>query len=360
MSKPTLNYVGKDAIGRDMTQTRHWTAEGHRPRVPVGDALRCTLLVGRSRLVEQLRDEIETLAPCTVPVLIDGETGVGKNLVARAIHEAGPRAEAPFIELSAANLNEHLFESELFGHVKGAFSGAHQDHPGLATAAGGGTLFVNEVGELSLANQAKLLHFLDSMEVRPVGGLRFRKVDVRIVAATNRDLPSMVRQQAFRQDLYFRLAVVAVRVPSLRERRDDIALLAEHFLARFARQDSKALPAFSEDALEFLLSHDWPGNVRELENTIRRAVVMTPSGQRIEVQALHVNGSLVLPAERGQRATTLEQCRENVEREVILSTVGRHGWNVAAAARDLQITRVGLSRKLKRLGITRPGRHDAD
>jgi transcriptional regulator with GAF, ATPase, and Fis domain len=353
----TTQNSGESLPERGMSELIEWKGYGRRLPAHFGSAPHCPRLVGRSPAMGRLCEEIEILGRCDVPVLLSGETGVGKNLVARAIHDAGPRAGAPFLEFCAANLAEALFESELFGHVKGAFSGAHQDHPGLARAASGGTLFVNEVGELTPANQAKLLHFLDSMEVRPVGGLRFCKVDVRVLAATNRDLQSLARDGSFRRDLFFRLAVVSVRVPSLRERREDIPLLANCFLDRFARQQGTAVAGLSEGALALLLKYDWPGNVRELENTIRRAVVMTPSGQRIEAEALQLDGRTMRPAEGPDCAATLGEYREKAEREVILHTLSRHEWNVCAAARDLRITRVGLSRKLKRLEIVRPGRH---
>ncbi len=305
--------------------------------------------------MRELFRHIELLSRSDVPVLIEGETGVGKNLVAQAIHAASPRARAPFLAFSAASISETLFESELFGHVRGAFSGAHQDHAGLARSADGGTLFLNEAGELSLVSQAKLLDFLDRLEVRPVGGVRSSRIDVRVLCATNRDLRSLVSREAFREDLYFRLAVVALRVPSLRERREDIPPLAGYFLERLSRQDGKAIMGLSEGALALLLEHDWRGNVRELESALRRAVLMTPSGRRIEADALHSGISTFFPRDRPEPAAALRECREKAERETILGTVSRHGWNVSAAAKELGITRVGLTRKMKHLGIHRPG-----
>lgn len=310
-------------------------------------------IVGRSPAMEELYRKIEMVAGTDVTVLIEGQTGSGKNLVAVTLHDVSPRAAEPFVALNASNLQEQLFESELFGHVRGAFSGAHQDHEGLARAAQGGTLFIDEVSELSPANQARLLRFLDTLEVRPVGSTRSLNVDVRILTATNRPLLELVKAGEFREDLYYRLRVVHLRVPPVRERPDDVPLLVAHFLERFVEEHGKEITGISDAAREALLGHSWPGNVREIENEIERAVVMTPNGEAIDVSVLSEElRSSAAPARDTGRA--LHDVRCQAERRLILDTVRRNDWNVSATARELGLSRVGLTKKMKRLGIERP------
>ena len=311
-------------------------------------------LVGRSPSMQSLYEQIETVAETDATVLIEGETGTGKSLVARTIHDLSLRSGRSYVTLAATNLQEPLFESELFGHVRGSFSGAHQDHEGLARAADGGTLFVDEVGELSASNQARLLHFLDDKEVRPVGSTRTRSVDVRIVAATNRDLRREVRKGAFRQDLYYRLRVIHLRVPPLRDRLDDVPLLVAHFLERFCRRHGKRIEGFDDEASSLLRRSRWKGNVRELENEIERAVIMTADGGTVHADVLsdEIHGGIMPEPEEG---TGLRAYRRRAERRLILATLRRKSWNVSATARELGLSRVGLTKKLKRLGIERPG-----
>jgi len=310
-------------------------------------------MVGESPLMRELYRKIEMVASTDVTVLIEGETGTGKNLVAQTLHDLSSRASRPFVSLSASNLQEQLFESELFGHVRGAFSGAHQDHEGLARAAQGGTLFIDEVREISASNQARLLRFLDTKEVRPVGSTRTHTVDARIVTATNRSLQEGVRAGEFREDLFYRLRVVHLRVPAVRERLEDLPLLIRHFLDRYQREHGRALGGLSEEARAALLAHSWPGNVRELENELERAVVMTPDGEEIQASAL--TEEIRSPAGRpGESGLGLREYRRQAERRLVLATVRRCDWNVSAAARNLGVSRVGLTKKLKRLGIERP------
>jgi transcriptional regulator with PAS, ATPase and Fis domain len=293
------------------------------------------------------------VAETDVTVLVEGETGTGKNLIAHTLHRLSPRAGLPFVALNASNLQEQLFESELFGHVRGAFSGAHQDHQGLARAAQGGTLFIDEVGELSPSNQARLLQFLDNKLVRPVGSTRPHEVDVRIVAATNRDLRRAVDEGRYREDLYYRLRVIHLRVPPLRERPDDVPLLVRHFLDRYNSEHGKRVAGVSEHAWAALQAHTWPGNVRELENEIERAVVMTPNGDEIRSALL----SEEIRNRRGGDASGgagLREHRRQAERRMIVATLRRHDWNVSASSRELGFSRVGLTKKMKRLGIERP------
>ena len=315
---------------------------------------RCAV-IGQSPIMRELLCELETISQTDASVLIEGETGVGKSLIAWTLHDRSPRAACPFVAFSAANLAEGLFETELFGHVKGAFSGAFENHKGLVRAADSGTLFIDEVGELSPTNQAKLLGFLDHQEVRPVGGVRPTRVDLRVISASNRNLRAQVRRNAFRSDLYYRLKVVSLHVPSLRERREDLPLLALHFLGKFCRKYDKRLAGISKQAAAVLEAHDWEGNVRELENEIERAVILTAPDREIQPQ----NFSFVSePAGDGRpeaTATTLQQTRQAAEDQLIRQTLKTHRWNISSAARTLGISRVGLTRKLKRLGIHRPG-----
>jgi transcriptional regulator with PAS, ATPase and Fis domain len=304
----------------------------------------------------ELYRQMAMVATTDAAVLIEGETGTGKNLVARALHDASGRAEEPFVALNASNLQEQLFESELFGHVRGAFSGAHQDYQGLARAAGGGTLFIDEVAELSLPNQARFLQFLDDKKVRAIGATRRHRVDVRIIAATNRDLRAAVEKGKFREDLLYRLRVVVLRVPPLRRRDGDVSLLIDHFLAKYAREHGREVPEMSDAVTEALLGHGWPGNVRELQNTIERAVVMSPQGERIDLGDLNreVRGASRDDSIGGDDGTDLREHRREAERRLIEETLRRHDGNVSAASRDLGFSRVGLSKKMKRLGIERP------
>jgi len=318
-------------------------------------------MVGRSAPMLELYRRIGLSARTDEVVLIEGETGAGKELVARALHRESRRANGPFVAVNASTIPEPLFESELFGHVKGAFSGAHENHRGLADAAHRGTLFVDEVGELSCASQAKLLRFLDDREVRPVGGIRSTAVDLRIVCATNRDLQRAVEERTFRADLFYRLRALWLRVPSLRERLGDLPLLIGHFLRDLCRCHRRELPAVSAEAMERMLAYRWPGNVRELKHELAQAVVLTPAGEAIGPRSLTSctrkdtaagNGAERLVDEREIRSLT--DHREQAEREVISATLHDLGWNVSAAARALDISRVGLTRKLKALGIRRP------
>ncbi len=331
----------------------------HSPSDADGNGDDFSTIIGQSSIMRELLHEIEIVSRTDASVLIEGETGVGKTLMARTLHRQGPRAEGPFIALNAASLPEGLFESELFGHVKGAFSGAHDHHKGLARAADGGTLFIDEVGELSLGSQAKLLGLLDEREVRPVGGLRSTRSDFRLISATNKDLPALVRERAFRRDLFYRLRVVSLRIPNLKERAEDLPLLADHFLRHYCHKYGKKLGGLSPQALDSLRRHNWKGNVRELKNEIERAVILTPPDQEIQTSVFSLAAE---PASQHSRVptSTLKRSRQQAESRLIRETLVNHRWNVSAAARVLGISRVGLTRKLKRLGIYRPGQEPED
>jgi Nif-specific regulatory protein len=287
-------------------------------------------------------------------VLVSGETGSGKEVVARATHELGPRRQGPFLAVNCAAFPDSLLDSELFGHTRGSFTGADRDRPGLFEEANGGTLFLDEIGETSGPLQAKLLRVLQEREVRRVGSSRSRKVNVRVVAASNRDLRSEAARGFFRQDLYYRLAVFPIAVPPLRERRGDIGPLAEHFLALHGERERKPGCQLARAARHLLLAHDWPGNVRELENEMQRALALAEAGEDIGPTLLsdHIAGSAE-PLETATRPDeSLHQSLARVEALLIRRALERNGDSRTVTARELGITREGLHKKMKRLEIS--------
>jgi DNA-binding NtrC family response regulator len=304
------------------------------------------ILVGVSPRMQQVYHLIEKVSRSLTPVLILGETGTGKELVARSIHFHGPRKHGPFVPVDCTGLVSTLVESELFGYVKGAFTGASQPKRGLIEAASGGTLFLDEIGELPMEMQAKLLRVLQEREVRPVGATSTIPVDVRVVAATNRDLQKEVDQGRFRQDLFYRLSVVPIRMPPLRERKSDIPLIVNHFLERYT-VDGRPSPVFSEDAMTRLVSYDWPGNVRELENAISRALALN-SGPLLHIGDLPTNLQSPAPARLplDDEQITLAE----LERRAIFRALQKTRGDKLAAARQLGIGKTTLYRKLKEYG----------
>jgi transcriptional regulator with PAS, ATPase and Fis domain len=279
-------------------------------------------------------------------VLITGESGTGKELIARAIHRQGPRRERAFVAVNLAAIPEPLLESELFGHEKGAFTGAYQKKPGKFEMAHGGTLFLDEVGTLRVDLQAKLLRVLQEREIERIGGTRTIKVDVRIIAATNVNLKQAVKDRAFREDLYYRLNVVPLAVPPLRERREDIPALVTHFIEKYNREFGKAIRGISPGVLPVLLEYDWPGNVRELENIVERSVALV-RGPVIRLSDLPLD--LALPdAGPGspEPGLSLKEARERFERQFILRVLDRVDWNQSHAARLLGLHRNTLTAKL--------------
>jgi transcriptional regulator with PAS, ATPase and Fis domain len=293
-------------------------------------------------------------------VLIEGETGTGKELFARAIHYHGARARRPFLAQNCAALPESLVESELFGHARGAFTGAERAQRGLFEAADGGTLFLDEVGEASPAIQAKLLRVLQDGEVRPVGSDAARRVDVRVIAATNCDLAQAVRAGRFRRDLYYRLRVFPIRLPPLRERRQDVRLLALQLLRRFAAEAEKRIPGFEPSALRLLERYPWPGNVRELENEIQRVVLCAEPGERITPDLLASWIAEGAPPAAADGARPLKEIVREVEAATIRARLREHGYHRAATARSLGITRESLWAKLRQLGFVLPRRRAGD
>ena len=306
-------------------------------------------LIGMSPRMERVYKLIEKVSQRTHPVLILGESGTGKELVARSVHFLGPRKDRPFVPVECSALVPTLVESELFGYTKGAFTGAMQARQGLLESANGGTLFLDEIGEMSLEMQAKLLRALQQREIKPVGSTERRTIDVRIVAATNRDLELAIKNGNFRQDLFFRLNVVQIKLPPLRDRKGDIPLLVTAFLEKFADPDD-AHRELTEDAMRRLMAYDWPGNVRELENTIERAVALS-SGPLVSVHDLPSN----LQYPTSDRPPEKEELLplDELERRAILSTLRQTGGDKQAAARMLGIGKTTLYRKLKQYQIER-------
>src|SRR5262244_1020435 len=310
-------------------------------------------IIGESALVATLREQIATAAPSNGRVLIHGENGSGKELVARAIHALSARAARPFVEVNCAAIPEELIESELFGHERGAFTGAVARRRGKFETADGGTLFLDEIGDMSLKTQAKVLRALEEQVVERVGGREPIKVDVRVIAASNRDLPAFIAQGGFREDLFYRLNVIPIEVPPLRRRRDDIPLLIEHFIAVFSAENGKRLKTMSAEALAYFLAYDWPGNVRELRNMVERLVIMT-MGDAIGPDDLPAPLRPKEAAAGVEGARSLKDARDGFERAYILAELRANDWNMTRTAERLGIERSHLYRKIKTYGITPP------
>jgi two-component system response regulator AtoC len=308
-------------------------------------------MIGESAPMATLRRAIERVAPTSSTVLIVGETGTGKELVARAVHERSERADRPFVPISCGAVAEALLESQLFGHVRGAFTGATDDREGVFEAAAGGTLFLDEVGEVPAAMQVRLLRVLQEREVQRLGETTVRAVDVRLVAATHRDLAREVQEGRFRQDLYYRLDVATLTVPPLRQRREDIEPLAGHFVRTLAAEMGRATPSLSADARAALASHDWPGNVRELENAVERALLFQPGDVLTAADIDLGRGGSTAPPGAAATPSDSPASLAQVEREHILRVLADCGHNQTRAAALLGIGRRTLYRKLREFGV---------
>ncbi|HEX7786318.1 MAG TPA: sigma-54 dependent transcriptional regulator [Methylomirabilota bacterium] len=299
-------------------------------------------IIGRSKPMQALFDRIRAVSDSDAPVLLSGPSGSGKELVARAIHRNSRRAAGPLVAVNCGSISEQLLESELFGHERGAFTGAEKRREGLVTAAHGGTLFLDEIGEMPPALQVRMLRVLQDHLVRPIGRNDTHRVDFRLVSATNRELRGLVREGRFREDLFYRLAVIPIRVPTLRERPEDIALLARHFLDRVCGDLDKPLDGFEPEALDWLVSHSWPGNVRELENAVQRAATLS-RGPRVGIDELRVE-SAVLPADDLGGAPTLAELEMRYIRQVLARTNGdkrRAARILGVSVRTLQRVEAG-------------------
>jgi two-component system nitrogen regulation response regulator NtrX len=346
-------------VVRNALRQRRLEAENRALRARVD---RTQPMVGESYAMRQLREQVAMAAPTNGRVLIYGENGTGKELVARTVHALSRRRAAAFVEVNCAAIPEELIESELFGHVRGAFTGAVADRRGKFEVADGGTIFLDEIGDMSLKTQAKVLRVLQEQSMEAVGGATRIKVDARVIAATNKDLQAEIRSGTFREDLYFRLNVIPIFVPPLRERQEDIQLLADHFMAEFAREYGRRLKGLEPGALAVLQRYSWPGNVRELRNVIERLMIMVP-GETISASDVSFldRGAAARPpaAEPPAVRLTLHEARERFERELILRTLAEQQGNMSRTAEVLGVERSNLYRKMRAFGIA-PRRGDEE
>ncbi|MFP3947982.1 MAG: sigma-54-dependent transcriptional regulator [Longimicrobiales bacterium] len=313
-------------------------------------------IVGTSFQIRQVVERLERVAPTDARVLIFGENGTGKELAARAVHRLSNRAEEAFVEVNCAAIPSELIESELFGHVKGSFTGAVADRAGKFEQADEGTLFLDEVGDMSLAAQAKVLRALEDGVITRVGGQEPIEVDVRVISATNKALDEEIDEGRFREDLFYRLNVVPIYIPPLRERREDIPMLVRHFIRRTAEQDRVAPKEFSEEAVERLTQLDWPGNVRELKNTVERLLILSPddvvSLQDVESLVTVASGDSGIGAELLD-AGSFSEFKDRAERAFILQKLREHEWNVSETARRIDMPRSNLYKKIEKYGLVR-------
>jgi two-component system NtrC family response regulator len=305
-------------------------------------------MLGASPQIKPIFDAVRKVATADAPVLILGESGTGKEMVAKAIHQRSNNKTGPFVAINCSAIPETLLESELFGHEKGAFTGAHVQRKGRIETADGGTLFLDEIGEIPLPLQVKLLRFLQEQIIERVGGRQPIQINTRVVAATNVDLKKAMANGTFREDLFYRLAVVQLVLPPLRDRGGDVRLLAQFFLNRFAAQAGKPNLAFDPDAIRAMNRHSWPGNVRELENCVRRAAIMA-EGRRVTAADLELNVSGINP-----NVITLKDAREGVERQMVQQSLKKHGGKIAPAAAELGLSRPTLYELMEKLGISKP------
>lgn len=311
-------------------------------------------LLGTGSRMQVVFESIRKVATTDAPVLILGESGTGKEMTARAIHQRSGRKNGPFVAINCSAIPESLIESELFGHEKGSFTGAHAQRKGRIEVASGGTLFLDEIGEVPLPIQVKLLRFLQEQTIERVGGRQEINVDARVIAATNADLKKGMSSGSFREDLFYRLAVVQILLPALRERDDDIVLLAQSFLQRFAGESGKQGLTFGPDALRAIRQHPWPGNVRELQNRVKRAVIMS-EGKRLTAMDLELASGGGAP-----QGTTLKEARERLESEMIRNVLRKHAGKITTAAQELGISRPTLYELMDKLGIEKHGAEKAE
>jgi two-component system nitrogen regulation response regulator NtrX len=321
-------------------------------------------MVGESVSIRQIWDAIKRAAPTNATVLLIGESGAGKELVARAIHRNSLRSRERFVQVNCAAIPEELIESELFGHEKGSFTGATEKQVGKFEQADRGTIFLDEVGDMSAKTQAKVLRVLQEGEVERLGSARTIKVDVRVIAATNKDLEAEIEKGTFREDLYFRLSVIPIRVPPLRDRREDVPLLVRHFVDLFSRENNRRPQRFTHQALEYLQKARWKGNVRELKNTVERLLIMTP-GDVIDVNDLRdvvrvdtgkaasvPTGSPTAEPATAERPGTLREFKESAEREFLVQKLRENGWNISKTAEVIGTPRSNLYKKLEQYAIS--------
>jgi DNA-binding NtrC family response regulator len=341
---------------KNALEHRRLLEENQRLRETLHDRYSFHNIIGKSAGMQQVFDLISQAAPRRSTILIQGESGTGKELVAKAIHASSGRTDAPFIAINCGNIPSELLESELFGHVRGAFTGATSTKKGLFEAANGGTLFLDEVTTISLEIQSKLLRVIQEREFRRLGGLDNIKVDVRIIAASNSDLQAAVRQGDFREDLYYRLNVITIQIPPLRERPQDIPLLTDFFIKKYGDENQRDNLVMDPSAMKALIDYQWPGNVRELENVIERAVVLSP-GSTITQDLFPGNISAPPPETAfllSEEPISLKEKVGNYEKSLIMAALERTSWNQKKAAQLLSVNATTLNEKLKRLKIKEP------
>jgi two-component system nitrogen regulation response regulator NtrX len=309
-------------------------------------------MVGDSPALRTVRELIAKVGPTGARVLITGENGSGKELVARALHDASPRRDRPFVEVNCAAIPSELIESELFGHMKGSFTGAFSDRMGKFEQADGGTLFLDEVGDMSLSAQAKLLRVLQEGVVTRIGGSKAIQVDVRVLAATNKELDSEIDEGRFREDLLYRLNVVPIEVPALRERKEDIPALVRHFAEQLSASAGVPGKRFADDAIKRLQGRTWPGNIRELRNAVERALILA-AGKTVRAADIDQLVPLVTVGAPGDGGATFETFRIDAERQFLIQSLNAHDWNVTATAKAIKIPRSNLYKKIERFGLNR-------
>ncbi len=358
LTKPLIDQELEVAIERALSQ-REVVEENRQLKAQLDLRFSDDQIVGNDHRMQRVYEMIASVADTRATVLVTGESGTGKSLIARAIHRASTRKDKPFVEIACGALPETLLESELFGHCKGAFTGASADKIGKFKQADNGTIFLDEIGTAPLSMQVKLLRVLQDLEFEQVGGTKTFHVNTRVVCATNESLQQAVAEGRFRQDLFFRINVINLEIPPLRERVSDVPLLARHFLAKVSAESGKVVHDFDADALEILQRYRWPGNVRELQNVIERSVllgsndVITPTDLPRELTS---GVPMTLPRASG---TTLKEALEGPERAIILEVLESNGWNRNATADALGINRTTLYKKMKRLGLDEPGKQPA-
>ncbi|RPI26612.1 MAG: sigma-54-dependent Fis family transcriptional regulator [Acidobacteria bacterium] len=358
LTKPFQNDQFLLAVRNGITK-RNLEAENRQLKKNFREQFAFQSIVGKSEQMNQVFELIGQVGPSRSTVLITGESGTGKELVAKALHNCSNRANRPFVAVNSGTIPSELLESELFGHVKGAFTGATATKKGLFEIANEGTIFLDEVGTIPLETQAKLLRVIQEREFRRVGGLENIKVDVRILAATNIDLKHAVETGAFREDLFYRLNVITLTLPSLRERKEDIALLVEHFVVKYSSENGRPPCRFDQQALRTLMEYDWPGNVRELENLVERAVVLAPADGVITRDLFPrdlLHSSSVGLGRLGalNHGGALKELMQDYERNLIVAALEKTAWNQKKAADLLRVNATTLNEKLKRLKIKVP------
>ena len=354
MKKGAFNYISKPVnpdelltVMREALTKRRLMVENISLKSQLKERYNYRNIIGKSGSMQDIYTLIETVARSSSNILVNGESGTGKELIARAIHYESPRAEKPFAPIDCASIPEQLIESEIFGHEKGSFTGAHERKPGQIELADGGTIFLDEVGELPVAVQKKFLRFLQEREFLRVGGSCRIKVDVRIIAATNRDLEAEIKRGNFREDLYFRLNVVRLTIPPLRDRKDDIPMLAAHFLSKYTAANSKAITTIEGEVIEAFLRYDWPGNVRELENAVERAVVLCPANTITMPYLPRAIRDLQTLQSTGTDGLNLA----DTEKRLLMRALEKTAWNQTKAAEVLGISRKQLRTKMKHHGL---------